>query len=128
MQLRDFIGIPYKSRGFEFEGCDCYGLAVLFNRHMLDKNLPDYTQLYVSADDADSVAGAIALGRENWIKPDVFELGDLILFKQMGVVSHCGIYLDGIDFLHVRAGESSCLEAMDNIAWNRRIEDIIRWS
>ena len=128
MTLHDFIGIPYKSRGTDFDGADCYGLAVLYNKHMLGKELPDYRDLYVSADDVSDAGQAITKGRENWTAVTEPKEGDVILFKQMGVVSHAGIYLDGIDFLHIRRNQSACLEAMDSIFWVNRLEAIMRWN
>jgi cell wall-associated NlpC family hydrolase len=128
MTLKDFIGIPYKSRGADFDGADCYGLAVLYNKHMLGKDLPDYSSLYVSADDLSDASGAISKGRENWDAVTEGQAGDVILFRQMGVVSHVGVYLDGIDFLHIRHGNSAGLEAMDSANWAQRIEGLMRWN
>ena len=128
MTLSDFIGIPYRSRGAGFDGADCYGLAVLYNRHVLGKELPDYSSLYVSADDFDDASGAIAKGRENWEAVTEGKAGDVILFRQMGVVSHVGIYLDGVDFLHIAQGGAACLEAMDSLNWAKRIDGIMRWN
>ena len=127
MTLSDFIGIPYASRGEAFDGADCYGLAVLYNRHILGKELPSYTHLYVSADDMRDASNAIDQGRENWTRVDEGQEGDVILFRQMGVVSHVGIFLDGTDFLHIRAGHASAIEAMDSVSWANRIEGIMRW-
>ena len=109
-------------------GADCYGLAVLYNRHILGKELPSYKHLYVSADDMRDASKAIDQGRENWTRVDEGQEGDVILFKQMGVVSHVGIFLDGVDFLHIRAGHASAIEAMDSVSWANRIEGIMRWN
>ena len=135
MSIARYIGVPYKSRGDQFDGADCWGLARLFNRHELHKDLPDYKSLYVSADDLKDAEQAFgdaaqpqAKGRENWVEVDEPELGDVLLFKQMGVVSHCGIWIDGIDFLHIRMGHQATLDRIDDITWANRLHGIMRWN
>jgi len=129
LQIRDFIGIPYKSHGYDFDGVDCYGLAHLFNKHMLGKDLPDYKRLYSCAHDLDQAASAFKTGVKGWstVTNDP-KLGDVILFRDRGVVTHCGIYIDMLDFLHIREGQTSTVEALRGMAWERIMEGIMRWN
>ena len=127
--LRDFVGLPYKSHGDDFTGVDCYSLYVLFNKHMLNKEIPDYTKLYATAHEHDDAAQAFEEGRKQWkTVTDNPAYGDMILFKERGVVTHCGVYLDGNDFLHIRENQTSTIEAFRGMAWERIMDGIIRWN
>jgi cell wall-associated NlpC family hydrolase len=129
LDLRPFIGIPYKDKGIGFDGVDCLGLCVLFNRHALNKEIPTHHEYYSSADDFDETALGFAEGKKRWTKTDHDpQIGDVILFRQMGIVSHAGVYLDGVDFLHSVHGQASCLVRMDDFNWAKRIDGIMRWN
>ena len=128
MNLRRYIGIPYKSHACSFDGVDCYQLARLFNREELGVELPDYKDLYKDAHKSSDVQSAFDIGKRSWTKTDEPRLGDVILFRDRGVVSHCGVYLDAESFLHIRENGLSCVEPMNSIHWNRIIEGIMRWS
>ena len=128
LEIRKYLGIPFENHGDTFDGVDCYGLAVLFNRHELAKELPSYKKLYANSRDHDQAAGAFEVGRQDWaIVNDAPKFGDLILYKERGAVTHCGIYLDGRDFLHIREGSTSVIEPLNSIHWASRQENIIRW-
>ena len=128
LEIRKYLGIPFENHGDTFDGVDCYGLAVLFNRHELAKELPNYKKLYANSRDHDQAAGAFEVGRQDWaIVNDAPKFGDLILYKERGAVTHCGIYLDGRDFLHIREGSTSMIEPLNSIHWASRQENIIRW-
>ena len=128
MNLRRYIGIPYKSHSCSFDGVDCYQLARLFNREELGVDLPDYKDLYKDAHKRSEVQGAFDILRRSWAKTDEPRLGDLILFKDRGVVLHCGVYLDAESFLHIRENSLSCIEPLNGTLWNRITEGVIRWS
>ena len=129
MNLRRYIGIPYASRQATFEGVDCYGLAVLFNKVELGIEIPTFRELYKDADDFEDATQAFAKGRQNWIKvDDAPKMGDVILLKQRGIVSHAGVYLDGIDFLHSVKDQASCLVSMTDFNWAKRMDGIMRWN
>lgn len=40
--LNEFIGIPFKDGGRDFDGCDCWGLVMLYYKKQLELDLPDY--------------------------------------------------------------------------------------
>lgn len=127
--IRDFIGIPFKSRGCSYKGVDCYGLCVLFNKEVLEVELPDYRDLYIEADDIDQTVQAIKKGRDGWQSVD-FEsakIGDVALFRQMGDVSHCGVFIDDTTFLHIRIGQLSSLQSFDSMNWLGRLEGVMTW-
>jgi len=39
--INKYIGIPYKDKGRDFKGCDCYGLVKLYYENELNINIPD---------------------------------------------------------------------------------------
>ena len=43
----DYIGIPYKDKGRTFNGCDCYGLLMLYYKKELGIEIPE---VHISAE------------------------------------------------------------------------------
>ena len=128
MNLRRYIGIPYKSHACGFDGVDCYQLLRLFNREELGVDLPDYKELYRDAHKQDDAAQAFDAGKRGWIKTGNPKLGDGLLFRDRGAVSHCGVYVDDECFLHIREGGLSCIEPLHGMHWGKRIEGIMTWN
>lgn len=128
--IRDFIGLPFLPRGCSFAGVDCYGLAVLFNKEVLEVELPDYRDLYISTDDLAETSGAIKEGRKQWQPVEMKDaaIGDVALFRQMGSVSHCAVFIDDTTFLHVRSGQWSTLESFSSMNWINRFEGVMQWN
>ena len=128
MNLRRYIGIPYKSHACGFDGVDCYQLLRLFNREELGVELPDYKELYRDAHKQDDAAQAFDVGKRGWIKTGNPKLGDGLLFRDRGAVSHCGVYVDDECFLHIREGGLSCIEPLHGMHWGKRLTEMMTWS
>ena len=127
MQIADFIGLPYKPKGRNFSGVDCYGVAYLFQREIMGNEVPSYAENYSDPDARGSVANAIVSNAGNWLAVDTPERGDVILFNLLGLPVHCGVYVGDGDFLHSLKGTQTCIERLDSITWSKRIYRIIRW-
>ncbi len=126
--IRRYIGLPYKDKGADFDGVDCLGLCILFNRVELGKTIPPHHEYYTSADDFDEAVNGFEEGKKGWRKTDDDpQIGDTILFRQMGYVSHAGLYISNREFLHSVAGQASCLVRLDDFNWAKRKDGIMRW-
>ena len=58
MQCSDYIGIPYKERGRDITGLDCWGLVHMYYNDM-GVTVPDYLWTYQQSGDMEKVAEAI---------------------------------------------------------------------
>lgn len=70
MLIQQFVGLPWRERGRDELGADCWGLGVVLYRELLGVDLPDRAEGYASIHDRTAVAGVIAAGLGDWIKVD----------------------------------------------------------
>jgi cell wall-associated NlpC family hydrolase len=83
-----WIGIPYKKGGRDFNGCDCFGLFLLWYKENLNIILPDFTD-----------AGIIEVAKY-FVKIPIEQtnINDVILFEDNE--KHIGIAINNTQFLH----------------------------
>ena len=120
--IGNYIGISYAEK-------DCYQLIKLFYREQLSKHLPNYDLLYDDSNDAAEtkpvIENSIASGK--WLKVDEPEQFDVIVFNLAGLPVHCGMNINGKDFLHSLYGCNSVIESLESITWQRRVYGYYRW-
>ena len=126
--MNQFIGIPYKSKGRSFNGCDCWGIIRLYYNEVINRRLPEYLIGYCDALDATQTAIMFADKKSQYMKVDYKDRMnfDIVLFTLQGVVSHCGLVLDRTKMLHSLAGHNSVIEPYTGVLWRDRIEGIYR--
>lgn len=106
---RGYIGIPFKARGRDRTGCDCWGLVRLVLCEQYGHNLPSFDDEYAALD----VKGDEALIKTHL--PDLLRLvrspscGDIALMRIRGALSHVGLYLGDGFILHTDHGIDSSL-------------------
>ena len=127
--LEAFIGIPFVDRGANYQGADCWGLAVLFYRDVLGIQLPH--QEYGPIDDpAPGRDAAVNIEREQrrWdlIPPGAEEFGDLVLMSCAGRW-HIGVVVEFGRMLHVRRDIDSVIERYDTPRWQPRLNGFYRY-
>lgn len=129
MNLNRFIGIPYKSKGGDWLGVDCYGLCRLFMFVELGKEIPTYADDYKSAEDKVSVSDAILKHVKSWVPVEgQKQPGDIVIFNIGNKPLHCGVLLNSNDFLHCLEGTRSCVERLNSITWGDRLAGVYRWT
>ena len=127
INVGDYIGIPYQDKGRSRQGLDCYGLLQLWMSEQRGVELPDYLEVYTSASDRDSVAGAIEEHKVGWTPVQNPKFGDALLFRILGQPMHVGIMLEGDDFLHAFQNCNTCIERLTDLSWSRRLVGAYRW-
>lgn len=114
-----FRRIPYRDRGRDRTGVDCYGLVALVNREQFGRRVPDYA--YASSMDRVAVAGTVdAYLAIDWRKVDAPEPGDLVMLSIAGRPWHCGVYVAPGLMLHAIDGMLSGIDRLDSVRWHRR--------
>jgi len=123
-----YVGIPFRDRGRDRSGLDCWGLVVLVARERYRVELPDLSGEYAGTRDRVGIPAAVESQLPAWDRiPRGSEAeGDVVLFREAGRPGHCGIVLGGGLMLHARAGTGSCVEGYGRPAWSGRVEGFYR--
>ena len=120
MWSNKYVGIPYKERGRDLNGIDCWGLLRLVYSEQFNINLPSFAAEYTEIDTL-RIQDLIAQHKEGWTQLDKPEEGCGILFRIVGTESHVGIAISSTHFLHAREGQLSTIESFDSHVWKNRI-------
>jgi len=123
-----YIGIPYKSKGGGFDGCDCWGLMRLVYQEQKGIILPDFSGLYDDANDAAQAASTIVSGIPSFVKSETPAVFDIIILRIMGWDCHCGLYLGEGKMLHSMQGHAAAIEDIDSHKWKDRIGGFFGWA
>lgn len=125
-----YIGIPWREKGRDREGCDCWGLVTLVMREQFGLDLPSYAHDYTDTSEREQIAALLADGipATGWGPVvGVPRAGDGVVFRLMNAPWHVGLMVDAESFVHVEEGVgASCLERLDSYRWARRQHGIFR--
>jgi len=116
MQLIPYIGIPYKPRGVYPASADCWTLIHAFAANELGLHFPEfmYDVNFLQETAAQRIMEEVGPMGRRWTKVEVDRLGDIILFRMRGLISHCAISIGDSLMLHTLDGRMSCIEPFDN--------------
>lgn len=105
MQFDRFVGIPYRDRGRDQDGCDCWGLVRLVYRDLLGIELPSYHDRYVTAADRAALASLIAGEMDDWrqIESGTENTFDCVLMREGKFPRHVGLVVAPGLVLHVES-------------------------
>jgi cell wall-associated NlpC family hydrolase len=123
IDINKYIGIPYKTKGYDFDGADCFGLVRLFLQNEFGMAMPKFEQ-YNPDEDIKEVAKQFSLNIPLIAgeRVDIPEIGDVALFHFRGIASHIGIYVGNNRVLHILRGTNSTCEAIDSRRLKGRLE------
>lgn len=122
-----YVGIPYRDKGRDTSGIDCYGLARLVYKEELGIDLPSFDDEYL-AHDQNSQSELTARYKEQWIPVEEPKEADLVVFKIAGFESHIGIVVNDKQFLHARSGQDSAIETFDSFKWKNRVAGFFQYT
>lgn len=130
MDLKKYIGIPFKDHGDTLEGCDCYGLVRLVYQKELGVELPHLGDQYSCAFARKEVGPLVqTVASESWavdvtdLEPEQY---DVLVFSRGGVEYHVGIFVYGEFMLHAIDGSDACLEKWNGTRWGRQFARRLR--
>lgn len=111
MNLRQFIGVPWKEDGRDFSGCNCWGLARLARQVLEGKNdLPSYLGEYSVPLRYRELERMIAAEKDlSWTRVDMGQerQGDFILLIKRKFATHVGYVTKPGWMLHIEQGINS---------------------
>lgn len=121
-----YIGIPYKHRGRDLAGLDCWGLNILIYRQIFNVELLDldnYEQDWAKKGN-DFFLENYAKQFKQVKKPEKFDI-ILIYSADKRMVNHSGIVLDNGNFIHcIKAGV--VISRLGDRIWKDRIQGFYR--
>lgn len=127
MNFEKYIGIPFKEKGRDTIGVDCWGLVRLIYKQEYNITLPSFSEDYELSDDA-RIGELFAQYQEGWESLDSPEPGCTVLFRMFGTEAHIGIVVDISRFIHVREGRDSVIESLESAKWSKRIVGFFKYS
>lgn len=118
-----YIGIPFRNRGRDRNGLDCFGLVRLVYAEVFGIDLPSYVGRYETTKDRALIARLFfeeaTSVRWRRIPLEVAEPPDIVTFTVAGA-SHVGVLVTAGQFLHVLSGRETCIERLHPHWINRR--------
>lgn len=129
MWTNDYVGLPWRERGRDRTGIDCWGLVRLVLLDQCRIDLPSYAEDYASPLEQAEVAALIEgrpAGLVGQVSPGCEQPFDLILLRDGGLPSHVGIVAAPRLMLHVRRGQDSAVEPYDGALWRSRVVGFYR--
>ena len=130
IDLKKYIGIPFKDCGRGFDGLDCWGLVRLVWKEEKGFVMPDMGDAYSSAFARGEVGEtAQALEAGNWNRDVTAEPRrelDVLVFSFGTLDLHVGLWVGEGEMLHVMRGMSTAVERYTVAKWAKRLSRILR--
>lgn len=126
MWWNKYVGIPYKLKGRERDGLDCWGLVRLVHKEQFNNDLPSFSEEYQTTE-RDRLQEILATQREGWVNVATPEEGDVVLLRVLGTESHVGIYIGDNKVLHSMIDGYSVIERLDSAKWEKRLVGFYRY-
>lgn len=124
----DYLGIPQRDFGRSRAGVDCWGLLWLVFREVRGIELPSYTD--VCPDLAERAElGALITGERDrgpWREVAQIEPFDVLLFRVGAHATHVAVAVDHRDMLHIHGRTESCVVAIKDPMWRKRLVGVYR--
>jgi cell wall-associated NlpC family hydrolase len=129
MNLKEYIGIPYKHLGRDHLGVDCFGLIWLLYKEKKGITLPDYVELKYSVDWYKKENHIVNNITSNWeeVRDRIYQPFDIFLFQcTTSVVNHVAMYIDDFKLIHVQEGINAHIFILDD-KWKARLYKVLRY-
>lgn len=122
-----FTNIFYHKNKRDFNLCDCYGLCYLFNKHILNKELPLYLNEKI---ELDTEVDAVVQDKKNdFVKVSIGRelAGDIVLMRIKNQPIHVGVIVQSGLMLHIMEGKHSSIESYKTTKWKNKIDSFWRY-
>lgn len=124
--IKKYLGTPYKHRGRDLQGLDCWGLILLVYADLGIK-LWDIEDEYVKDWFQKQRNYFIENYHREWQRVERHEIFDGVLFtNNKGIVNHAGIYIGNNKFLHT-CKLGTIVSRLSEKNWQKRLEGFYRF-
>ena len=124
---RKYIGIPFKDKGRDETGLDCWGLVRMIYKDKKNIELESRASDYTDVMDKNTVSQTIKTESEKWIKVENPQPFDVVVFRILGAPMHVGLVTDANNMIHCESGSNSVIESFKSLKWQNRIMGFYRW-
>jgi len=126
-----YIGIPYKHKGRDFDGCDCFGLCWLILINELNVDIPDFTDLKYTKEfyrRKEDIFKDNIYNFANQIDPPYKKLDGILFYSELSnnIVNHMGIMVDNHRFIHLEEDTCSKIDKLTPY-WESRLYTGVRY-
>lgn len=132
MDLDFYTQLPFKARGRDESGVDCWGLVALFYKREFGVILETYQGIDPTSQF--TVAKLIEIGRELWEPVDTPRTGDVVTMVSRGLrslVSHLGVIVplsrSVTGVLHTERSTGTIIQPLDHHYLSQRVREIRRY-
>ena len=134
MTLTEFVnkalGVPFKAKGRDYTGWDCWAPPMLAYRDVLGIELPNFVDDYVDPGDNSAsrrvIQDIILMQKHNWEKVKKPKAMDVVLFTFGDTQTHLGMMIDEKCFIHCERKINTVVERLGCAKWKKRVEGIYR--
>ncbi len=126
--LAAMIGVPFKEKGRDMSGFDCWGACSYGLKHVFSVTVPSYTESYTTTREGEEIAALIGRESTGWDEIPIQDAqpGDVLILRIKGYPWHCGLVLDPPYFLHADRATGTVKDRWDSIRWLQRIVSVHR--
>lgn len=126
MITEPYVGLPWRDRGRDRAGLDCWGLVRLVLEEEAGIVLPSYADDYSDTSDREAVAGLVSVKRGPWVAvtPGSERALDLVLIRERPW--HIGLVVRRGLMLHMPAEQTSVIEPYTTGRYVPRVEGLYR--
>ena len=123
-----YVQVPYKEKGRDLDGLDCWGLLRLIYSVELGVTLPSYIDQYEKVNRREVTEAILKNRHEEWeevTEPQEFD-GVILLVRNLPV--HIGVVVDPDkkDFIHIVKDCHVCVENLTRKKWYNKVLGFMR--
>lgn len=121
--LASMIGVPFRDKGRERDGWDCWGAVRWGLREAFGIEVPSYLESYLSSQDGEAVSAIIAREAVKWPLCGLEKArpGDVLILRVKGRPWHFGLVSEPPYFIHADKSCGTIRERWDSQLWSGRI-------
>ena len=122
------IGVPFKEKGRDLAGFDCWGAVAYGLRQGFGIVVPSYTEAYTTSQEGAEIAALIGREASGWLAVPLADAqpGDVLILRIQGQPWHCGLVLEPPLFVHTDRTLWTVRDRWDSPVWSRRIIGLYR--
>lgn len=129
IEFNQYVGLPFRDKGRDRDGLDCWGLLRLVYAEQAGVDLPSYAEDYATAADtralADMIAGRLLPWRE--VSEEAVKPLDGLLMCHGGMERHIGVVVRRGLVLHIGLEiPTSRIEHYGSLRLKRRVSRFLR--